>query len=120
MVEGIYFCGDQFFRFCKQRIFLDCLVRGATAGDADEISSWLTCETDLAGVVRGTYAMEGKRISFKTPGHFGDGARTIDYSGVRTDSGLILDWIDHNTGKQMVGVVYKQLARVSGGHRSHR
>ena len=61
-------------------------------------------------VVRGKYSMIGNRISFSTTGHFGDGERTIEYSGTYLKGKLILDSLDHNTGRRTKGIEYVQLS----------
>ena len=110
MIQGIFYSGDQFFRFYTDGTFLDCLIRKASSADFDNISTWFTRESKLGGIVRGQYEMDGKRITFKTVGHFGDGVRTVNYTGTYSKSGLTLDSLDHNTGHRTSSIAYRPFA----------
>ena len=106
MVVGIFYCDNQFFRFYEDGTFLDCLIEGIEGTvDGKQIHQWFRREKILSGVLQGTYLLNGKKISFSTPGHFGDG-RLIDYRGEYKKDRLLLDSLNHNTGQRIKDQVF--------------
>jgi hypothetical protein len=99
----------QVFRFYPDGLFLDCLVREESGQwDGSLLSAWLKREQVLNGVIQGHYTMTGTQIRFSTPGHFGDG-RLVDYSGFYKNGKLVLDSLDHNTGRRHRAEEYKKI-----------
>jgi hypothetical protein len=96
----------QVFRFYPDGLFLDCLIRGENGQwDGSMLHAWFKREQILNGVIQGHYTMTGTHICFRTPGHFGDG-RLVEYSGSYRNGKLVLDSLDHNTGRHLLHVEY--------------
>ena len=106
MISGIFYCDEQFFRFYPDGAFLDCLIRGIEEPiDKAQVRQWFRREKRVSGVLQGTYTMRNKVIVFRTPGHFGDG-RLIEYEGEYKQDRLLLNSLNHNTGRHMTGQVF--------------
>lgn len=113
MISGIFRHDNQFFRFYPDGLVLDCLIQVSASEEArlgEAIGQWFRREQQVQGVQRGNYTMVGNRIQFSTPGHFGDGKRLIEYSGIQRKDRLILDSLDHNTGHREKGIEFKRVA----------
>lgn len=104
-LEGLYHSDDQVFRFFRDGTFLDCIVRRCTDDSGDLIRSWLT--RGHASVLEGVYQRRGNKISFSTPGHFGDG-RLVEYEGTVAADELVLDSLNHNNGRHLRAERFKR------------
>jgi hypothetical protein len=113
MIAGIFRHDNQFFRFYPDGLFLDCLIQVRASeekGLGERIDQWFRRDQEVRGVLRGQYSMTGKRIQFSTPGHFGDGKRLVEYSGTQRKVVLVLDSLDHNTGRRTKAVEFMRVA----------
>jgi hypothetical protein len=109
MFTGIFFHDIQFFRFYQEGVFLDCLIKGVEKPiHAEQIQHWFRQEKLLKGLVKGYYSCKDKRITFSTPGHFGQGY-LIDYEGNHQKDYLLLNSLDHNTGHRVVNQIFRRL-----------
>jgi hypothetical protein len=112
MISGIFRHAEQFFRFYRDRLFLDCLIRASAAeeeGLSAQITRWFHRGHEIRGVLKGEYSMKGNWVKFCTPGHFGDGKHMIEYSGVLQNDRLVLDSIDHNNGHRAKSIEYVRI-----------
>jgi hypothetical protein len=112
MLSGIFYCDIQFFRFYKDGVFLDCLIKGIEEPtQATQIRHWFQREQLLNGVVQGSYIFKDKKITFSTPGHYG-GDYSIDYEGKYEKDCLILNSLNHNTGRKVTNQIFTRLVKV--------
>jgi hypothetical protein len=109
MLFGIFYHDIQFFRFYEDGFFLDCLIReNEEPIRAEQIQSWFQPNNSSNGIVRGCYTFRDKRVSFRMPGHFGHGY-LIDYEGKHEKDHLVLNSLDHNTGRNITNRVFIRL-----------
>ena len=104
-ISGIFHNDIQFFRFYKDGIFLDCLIRGFNQStDGERVCQWLQRENLPKGVFQGIYTFSGKKLTFSTLNHFGDD-QLICYEGeYKLDR--FLNYLDHNTGRRIEGQLF--------------
>jgi hypothetical protein len=57
------------------------------------------------GVLQGIYTFSGKKLTFSTLNHFGDD-QLICYEGEYKNDRLILNSLDHNTGRRIKEQVF--------------
>jgi hypothetical protein len=109
MITGIFYNDIQFFRFYKDGIFIDCLIKGFDPStDSEKIYEGFQRKNLGKGTLLGNYTFKGKNISFTTfttLNHFGD-ERSICYEGEYQKDRLILNSLDHNTGRRILGRVF--------------
>jgi hypothetical protein len=100
-VTGIFYNDIQFFRFYKDGVFLDCLIRGYDRlSDIERLCEGFQRENMGKGVLQGIYTLSGKKLTFSTLNHLGDN-QWICYEGEYKNNHLILNSLDHNTGRRI-------------------
>jgi hypothetical protein len=106
MITGVFYNDIQFFRFYKDGVFIDCLIRGFDLStDLERIYEWFQRENLSKGILIGNYTFKGRNISFGTLDRFGDG-RSICYEGEYKKDRLVLNSLNHNTGRRIMGQVF--------------
>ena len=119
MLSGIFYRDVQFFRFYKDGVFLDCLIKARrgpvpTYEEKEQIYSWFDRKKPSKGTLVGRYAARRQTairgdIRFNTPGHFWDG-RLTEYVGKYDSKVLILTSPNHNTGRRLENQVFTRLS----------
>ena len=100
-IVGIFYNDIQFFRFYKDSVFIDCLIKGFDrATDREILYEGFQCENMGKGVLKGIYTFNGKKLMFSTLNHFGDD-QLICYEGEYKHDLLILNSLDRNTGRRI-------------------
>jgi hypothetical protein len=109
MITGIFYNDIQFFRFYKDKIFLDCLIRGFNQStDREIICQWFQRENMIKGMSQGIYTFKDKKLAFSALNHFGND-KLICYEGEFKNNCLILNSLDHNTGRRITELVFMRL-----------
>ena len=109
MISGIFYCDIQFFRFYRDGILLDVLIKGnCDSIKYKELNHWFKREQVINGVLEGRYKFQNNMISFSTLGHFGNG-RLTNYEGIYKKDKLILSSLNHNTGRRIEKQIFIRL-----------
>jgi hypothetical protein len=100
-IVSIFYNDIQFFSFYKDGVFIDCLIKGFDRPIEQKILyEGFQRENMGKGVLQGMYTFNGKKLTFSTLNHFGDD-QLICYEGEYKNNHLILNSLDHNTGRRI-------------------
>jgi|GEM_PF-6529441 len=112
MISGFYTFRNQVFRFYKDGTFLDALIYldpHEKLTTADNLAHWLVRDVEIKGVFQGRYEITGKQIRLSSWPHWGEGKKTVDFSGVYEKNSIIFTSVDNNTRRWERNMIFVKL-----------